>query len=90
MEVSTDALARWREAAEYYEREIKHLRNGLREGYSAPKRVVVRVIPNQMTMFVELVPMIIVFVTMLVMKMGMLFFVLFDLMFVEFGFLFLG
>jgi len=39
-----DALARWLDAAKYYPQEISNLRKGLTLGYSAPKRVVERVI----------------------------------------------
>ena len=39
-----DALERWLDAAKYYPQEVSNLRNGLKLGYSAPKRVVERVI----------------------------------------------
>ena len=38
------ALARWVKIAGYFHREIGNLKQGLREGYSAPKAVVMRVI----------------------------------------------
>ena len=40
----TDAIARWSEVAIYYQQEVKNLKQGLQQGYSAPKRVVNRVI----------------------------------------------
>ncbi len=39
-----DALSRWNQAADYYEQEIINLKTGLSLGYSAPKRVVRRLI----------------------------------------------
>lgn len=39
-----DALARWDEAAVFYQQEIVNLTNGLKQGYSAPKRVVGRLL----------------------------------------------
>lgn len=39
-----DAIARWGEAARYYDQEIKNLNRGLKQGYSAPKRVVNRLL----------------------------------------------
>ena len=39
-----DAIQRWSEVASYYEQEIKNLNLGLKLGYSAPKRVVKRLI----------------------------------------------
>jgi uncharacterized protein (DUF885 family) len=39
-----DAIQRWSEVANYYEQEIKNLNQGLKLGYSAPKRVVKRLI----------------------------------------------
>ncbi|WP_444922339.1 DUF885 domain-containing protein [Microbulbifer sp. CnH-101-G] len=39
-----DAIERWRSAANYYDQEIINLKNGLKQGYSAPKSVVNRVI----------------------------------------------
>jgi uncharacterized protein (DUF885 family) len=40
----SDALSRWGEAADYFRQEVVNLKNGLAKGYSAPKRVVRRVI----------------------------------------------
>jgi uncharacterized protein (DUF885 family) len=48
-----DALARWNAAAEYYLQEIKNLKTGLKQGYSAPKRVVQRTI-DQLRGLVEI------------------------------------
>jgi len=39
-----DALQRWREAADYYQQKITNLNLGLKLGYSAPKRVVKRLL----------------------------------------------
>ncbi|MGJ8678936.1 DUF885 domain-containing protein [Paraglaciecola sp.] len=39
-----DALERWQDAASYYDQEIINLSLGLKQGYSAPKRVVKRLI----------------------------------------------
>ena len=39
-----DAMQRWSEVSSYYEQEIINLNQGLKEGYSAPKRVVKRLI----------------------------------------------
>ena len=39
-----DAIARWRDAARYYRQEIENLKVGIEQGYSAPKRVVIRVV----------------------------------------------
>ncbi|MFT5453343.1 MAG: hypothetical protein ACI9N9_002849 [Enterobacterales bacterium] len=39
-----DAIQRWSAVANYYEQEIKNLNQGLKLGYSAPKRVVKRLI----------------------------------------------
>lgn len=39
-----DAITRWQQAADYYRQEIVNLKAGLELGYSAPKRVVQRVI----------------------------------------------
>lgn len=39
-----DAIARWNAAAEYYPQEVENLKVGLKQGYSAPKRVVERTI----------------------------------------------
>jgi uncharacterized protein (DUF885 family) len=39
-----DALSRWQHAAAYFDQEIDNLERGLQQGYSAPKRVVQRVI----------------------------------------------
>jgi len=39
-----DALQRWSAAADYYKQEIKNLNQGLKDGYSAPQRVVKRLL----------------------------------------------
>lgn len=43
-ELREQALARWAKIAGYFHQEINNLKQGLSEGYSAPKAVVVRVI----------------------------------------------
>ncbi len=42
-----DALERWQDAARFYDQEISNLTLGLKQGYSAPKRVVKRLV-NQL------------------------------------------
>jgi len=50
-----DTIARWLDAARYYRQEIDNLKMGLEQGYSAPKRVVARVV-EQLQQLTDIAP----------------------------------